>query len=298
MILVVSFEIISCLLDMNRWQPWEYLYLTLVVISIVFYKNNRRRYTAVAFVLWSTYFFSGLSKFNSGFLTSIWEKMILIQFLHLPSAFAHSRLLHLTGFVIPLIEIMGAMLLLFASTQKKGAAILIATHVFNLIFLGPLGINYNKVVWPWNAVMIVLLAAIYIKNDVKINWKIMLHKHLLWLLILWGVLPLTHLFGLWDTYLSSSLYSGKTKHLNICVDTLVNSYPQALQPFINKTSSKIYCASGVQISATKWSMTELNVPCYPEERVYKKLAENLRKQYPNASFHFVVYTSKRRIAEY
>lgn len=109
--------------------------------------------------------------------------MILIQFLHLPSAFAHSRLLHLTGFVIPLIEIMGAMLLLFASTQKKGAAILIATHVFNLIFLGPLGINYNKVVWPWNAVMIVLLAAIYIKNDVKINWKIMLHKHFLWLLI-------------------------------------------------------------------------------------------------------------------
>ena len=189
-------------------------------------------------------------------------------------------------------------MLLFASTQRKGAAILIATHVFNLIFLGPLGINYNKVVWPWNVVMIVSLAAIYIKNDVKVYWNIMLHKRLLWLLILWGFLPLTNLFGLWDTYLSSSLYSGKTKHLNICVDTLVNSCPEALQPFINKSPKKNSCKKGVQISATTWSMTELNVPCYPEERVYKKLAKKLRRQYPNSSFHFVVYTSKERISEY
>ncbi len=146
--------------------------------------------------------------------------------------------------------------------------------------------------------MIMLLFALYITTDQPVNWKIMYQKRLLWLLVLWGVLPLTHLLGFWDTYLSSSLYSGQSKHLNICVDTVAAKLPQQLSPFILKTATTNYCKNGAQICITRWSMDELMVPCYPETRVYKKLADRLRKEYPNAKFHFIVYTSRQRIAEY
>lgn len=298
MLLVVTFEIVTCLADINRWQPWQYLYLTLLFVLMTFHNNKALLQTGIAFILWSTYFFSGLSKFNGGFLFWIWEKMILIQFMHLPNAFARLSYVHYAGLLIPTVEVLGAVLLLFASTQKTGAVILIVTNIFNLIFLGPLGINYNKVVWPWNAVMIVLLYMIYVRKDGQINWSAMLNKRLLWLLVLWGLLPLTNLFGFWDTYLSSSLYSGNTKHLNICIDTLGKSCPAPLLPFTNKAPVKNNCANGVQLSVTNWSISALGVPCYPEERVYKKLAEKLKQDYPQTSFHFIVYNYQKRIAAY
>ena len=298
MLLVVAIEVASCLPDINRWQPWQYLYLTLLFVLMIFHKNKALIQTAIAFILWSTYFFSGVFKFNGGFLSSIWEKMILIQFLHLPHAFARMSFVHYVGLLIPVIEVLGAVLLLFASTQKKGATILIVTHIFNLIFLGPIGINYNHVVWPWNAVMMVLLYLVYFRKDGHINWFTMFSKRLLWLLILWGFLPITHLFGFWDTYLSSSLYSGNTKHLSICIDTVVKSCPAPLLPFINKAPLKHNCANGVQISVTNWSLAEMGVPCYPEERVYKKLAQKLKQDYPQTSFHFIVYNYQKRIAAY
>jgi hypothetical protein len=70
-------------------------------------------------------------------------------------------------------------------------------------------------------------------------------------LILFAFMPSFSFFGLWDSYLSSSLYSGNTKEAYVW--TLDEAGPTASRSIIGL------------------SMEVMNVPAYPKERVFKNV---------------------------
>ncbi|WP_295673974.1 hypothetical protein [uncultured Mucilaginibacter sp.] len=287
-------ELLSCLLDQNRIQPWDYLYMFTLFIFIVNAGNQKLATIAFAFILASTYFYSGLGKLNEGFLQTIWSKMILHLFLRIPTKTTQQGLLFYAGLCAGFFELTAGLGLLFIRTRKISAGLLILMHLFILIFLGPFGLRYNRIVWPWNIAMILYLYLIFLKSEkTDLPFIYLLSGRNVLVLICWGILPALNMAGYWDNYLSSAMYSGKLPQMLICVkDT---SKCPGLRRFY-RPDYRHLCNGCNTIDLGYWALSETNVAPYPEIRVYKKIQHQLEIQYPAAglSFNYLVEGKNRK----
>lgn len=78
--LIVAFmfiEVFSVLLDALRLQAWEYMYLFFFGYFALYFNKPVYFRKVVVYILASTYFFSGLHKFNGAFLHFIWDSFFL-----------------------------------------------------------------------------------------------------------------------------------------------------------------------------------------------------------------------------
>lgn len=282
-------ELFACMLDENRWQPWEYLYLFILLLFIL----NKSGKTAVlhssfVIVLATIYFYSGIHKMQEGFVTYMWDHIILKRMLHLPIPFQSKNWLHYCGYALPLVECIAGIGLLFAATKKIAAILLIAMHVFILMLLGPWGIQYNVIVWPWNIAMIFYLYYVFIQNENESFFQIHLYEvRYKLLLFCWAVLPALNFIGWWDHYLSWNLYSHTLPTMTIC---LKDSLPgNRLQPYLSKKVNPLICDGNVQLNIQTWAMKEMNVPPYPEVRNYKKIKAHWIKNDPLTNADIIIY---------
>jgi hypothetical protein len=84
------------------------------------------------------------------------------------------------------------------------------------------------------------------------------------------IAPALSLFGAWDHYPSWALYTGVRNEAVIYVrDALFDRLPVGIQAYV-------YEDAGVNtLDIYEWSDDELNVPVYPEVRVYLGIAKTL-----------------------
>lgn len=281
LLLLLIAELFSCVLDQNRWQPWEYQYLFMLFIFII-YKNKAERIAAsIACILIGTYFYSAASKFNGGFLFSVWDYTILRRYFKLSEGYTHNNVIHYAGYALPVIELACSLGLMFALTKKPAIYILTAMHVFILFLLGPIGLDYNKVIWPWNIAMIIFLWMIF-KHE--INAKLLWKNTSKLVALFWILLPAMNFTDWWDNYLSSNLYSGNTPLMIICVNDGKGNISEG--KFFNKTNVPGICKDGYTLSIQSWALTEMNVPPYPEERIYRAIKKEWLNKYPSLNTTF------------
>ncbi len=283
-IVLIILEIASCTLDQNRWQPWEYQYLFILFIVVI--NKNKQVLPVFLFVMACIYFYSGFYKFNSHFLPQIWDKMILKDFLKLDKSIRHISVLYYSGFIIPIVELLGGLGLMIKKYRKATALLLICMHSIILIILGPWGLQYNQIIWPWNVAMIIfLLYIIYHESSIPFKWVILFNGWNKLVFISWLVLPILCIWGWWDNFLSANVYSGSTPNIFICVnDSSKLKFPSGY--YLKNKSPKI-CAGKITISLQKWAMAEINVPVIPQLRVYKKIEADFLKKHPNVGAVFV-----------
>lgn len=281
-------ELCSCLLDQNRWQPWEYLYLFILFIFIVNKKNAVTIATCFTVILATIYMYSGLHKFNDNFLTSMWDATILKRFFKIPARLYQIKLIHDGGYLLPAIESLAGLGLLFPKTKKVSAIILVAMHIFILLLIGPLGLHYNKIVWPWNVAMIIYLYFLFIKKNTVPSQNIaLLNISNKIILFCWSILPALNFIGLWDNYLSWNIYSSTLPSMAICIKDSATS--TQFHSYLNKKDSLQICDGNVLLNIQNWALKEMNVPVYPEERVYKKIEEHWTRAFPLSNVSFVIY---------
>jgi hypothetical protein len=287
MVGILMIEICSCLLDQNRWQPYEYQCLFIIFIFLINTNTPKLVITSFTFILITTYLYSGLGKLNGGFLHTVWVQIILKSFLKVPSNITANYYLYHAGYLLGLFELIAGSGLLFSKTKKTAAIALIIMHLFILLLLGPLGLNYNNIVWPWNMVMIVYLYLIFIKKQEKIiTLKAVFQGWNKLVFIAWGILPALHFIGYWDGFLSSSMYSGKAPKMIICIaDT---SECKQLRTFYGKGGYKT-CNGQACIELQNWAITETNAIPNPEIRIYKIIQKKLKKKYAGARLSFYYY---------
>ena len=262
------------LFDQSRWQPWFYQYLFMFAALVLYPWRERdpeKREAALnvcRLIVASTYFWSGLQKLNINFVEDLFPWLVTPLVALLPAS--SEGLIQSLAIAAPFVEAgIGVGLL----TRFRNVAVMLALsmHIFILFSLGPLGHDWNTVVWPWNAAMMVFVVTLFWRTENFSARKILVPQtpfH--WLvLLLFGVMPLFSFFGLWDAYLSATLYSGSTKSATLYVsETVKNKLPETTRNLASKSG-----ADGTSvISVTAWSWQELNVPAYPEDRVFKKIA--------------------------
>lgn len=206
------------MLDTVRWQPWEYMYLSVFLVFIINFHRPKNTIVLMHLLLVSMYFFSGLHKLNRGFLSSVWMNTILEDFIGFSRETVLKYKLFFVGLVIPFCEILLGGLLIFSKNKKRVSCFLILIHLSILMILGPFGLGYNSIVWFWNLAIIFILLITYHKPFEINNIKPFLFNHFYWL-ILWFLMPVLSFFGRWYQYFSFNLYSGKGKQMYICVSS-------------------------------------------------------------------------------
>ena len=74
----------------------------------------------------------------------------------------------------------------------------------------------------------------------------------------------------------------------ICIHNPGSS--KVLQPFFAGNKNKFVCDSNsTLLDVRAWSFREMQVPAYPEIRIYKSIKEQLLKRYPGMDATFTVY---------
>lgn len=284
--ITIIVEVASCLLDQNRWQPWEYQYLLTFLFHFFYFKNQKQFVNYFSFLLIVIYLNSGLHKLNGSFLYVVWEQMILIKFFGFNSNQISNTFCHFAGLSLGLIEVTAALGCLFFKNKKIYALLLIGMHLFILILVSPIiGVNYNAIILPWNVLMIILILIVFYNNETSLSFNNLLKSFNIIPFIILGILPFFCFLGLYDNFFSFNLYSGSLKYFRICVDENRIS-PAYKQYFSNKKS---FCSTKKVISGNDWSLKEMNVVIYPEVRFYKGIIKKWKEKNPNSEAEFYIY---------
>lgn len=181
------------------------------------------------------------------------------------------------GIVAPLVEASIGVGLL---TRYRNWAVILALgrYAFILLCLGPLGHDWNTVVWPWNVAMATFVVLLFWRTGDISPKKILLptrrrpsYLHAV-VLVLFAVMPLFGLFGLWDSYLSASLYSGNNERGALFVSGTVKD---RLPAEIREHVADVPAGEKYALNLYRWSYEELNVPPYLEARVFRNVARHV-----------------------
>ena len=285
---VIIIEVFSCLLDQNRWQPWEYQYIFIIIALVINYKNDKNAISVIAFISVAIYFYSGLSKMNAIFSQSILNALTRSGILHVSNSYSYNFLAYHIGYALGIVEVSLSIGLLFQRTKKIAALFLILMHFIIIVVFGPFGINYDIIIWPWNVAMPLLLYLLFIsKQPVSIQFKSIKKGWNKIIIILFGILPALNFFGYWDFFLSSSLFSSKPPGMFIYIKNHGSSKELHSYFKIDKTNS-LPDSNLFAINVRTWSFKELMVPAYPELRVYKNIKYQILKRYPDIDATFIV----------
>jgi len=252
----LALAILLVLQDQGRLQPWFYQYSFMLAAAGL---SNLGRLTtegalnACRLIVAFTYFWSGLQKAHVSFAENVYPWLIEPLATHLPtepaSALGHG------AYAVPVIEAAIGLGLLVRPLRKPAVIAAILMHVFILFSIGPWGHDWNSVVWPWNAAMVAFDFILFWSPPDNPSFFAVVKPggstFRAVVLALFAIMPALNFVGLWDSYLSASLYSGSTE----------DGYVYTTDGSSQTISASIFDKA----------MEETNVPAYPEERVYKSV---------------------------
>ena len=268
-----------CLLDQTRLQPWVYQYLAVFVVIALDHQRSRDErptlltLSALQSIVASLYLWGGLQKLNYSFshevLSQLLSPMQNILALSPPQLSA-------LGLGIATIEIFTGFGLLLKKTRKICICLALAMHGLILGLL--IAQNQNSVVWAWNVALLLMVVVLFWRSDTSIEqvfrywWAGNTYSRAsIIVAALYAVLPILSFWGWWDLYLSGALYSGNTPVAVVRVDGKVYerlAQTTKRQVFVTRSGERM-------LPLFEWSMAELNVPPYPEFRVYQQLTREI-----------------------
>ena len=275
-LILVFLAALLSLWDQTRWQPWFYQYLFMLAAFglLVSKKNdnegNRAALDACRLIVASIYLWSGVQKLNVTFIREIWPDIAAF----LPSSW-QAAVAHFPPYLIlmiPFVEIFVGLGLLTRRLRNGAVLVALATHLAILILL--IASGENVVVWPWNVAMALFVWILFWRDKETTARRIVIGKNAfqVLVLILFGVLPSLSFFGLWDSYLSSALYSGNTYQTAVYLGPAVLArLPAAIHPHVWQKSEPFF------LDMNRWAYAELRVPVYPEPRVFRQVAKRICK---------------------
>ena len=269
--------------DQNRGQPWLYLYWMLLCFTLL---PAPVSIAACRCAISVAYIWSGIQKCNPRFfqIEPAWFVGPAAQW-HLP-AFAVDLMRRAVA-CTPVVEL-GIGLALWISPLRLAAIVAtIVVHVAALLVLGPLGYNYNWVVWPWNVAMIGLVCVLFVQGKstaaesgfMPALTQLRRSKLALAVVALYTLLPALSFAGWWDSYFSFSLYADNTATANIFVtQAFADRLPPKMRaqvkpfgpPYDPQFQGPCIFVHGI------WCYEDLGVPPIPEPRAFRAMFNFLR----------------------
>jgi hypothetical protein len=265
-------------LDQSRLQPWVYQYtVTLAALGVFTWRGvdidgRDAALNVCRFMVASMYVWSGLQKANPEFIGNIFPWMIE-PLSRLFPPFTQPAF-YVFGMLVPAIETAIGIGLLTNRFRNAAIWLALAMCAFVLFTLGPLGHNFNNVVWPWNVTLAVLVVLLFARTQaVPLRDILWVRNHAFHkiVLVVFGLLPALYFFNAWDAYPAWSLYSGTTDEAVINMkDEVKRELPDGIRQYVQSEAP-----DDNWLDPSDWTYGELNVPPYSEVRVYKNVARTV-----------------------
>jgi len=260
--------------DQARWQPPIYQYVLLLATLTVYpigtdpTARDRALHTA-RLIIAATYFWSGAQKINATFVGRVFPWMIEPLVAGWPGDLR--SIASSFGVVVPVLEVAIALGLLSRRYRRAATLAAVAMHAAILLAIGPLGHRWDHFVWPWNVAMaasVVILFAGTRDHGFSTLREVVRPAYGKLVLVLVGLMPAFSFVGVWDSYLSWSLYSGNLSEAVIRFsDPDGAGLPEHVRARVKRRKS------GENIlDLFTWSVHDVGLEPYPEPRVYRQVA--------------------------
>jgi hypothetical protein len=269
--------LVFCGLDQTRWQPWVFQYIVLLATLGLFSWSSQdivgqnRTLNIARLVIAGTYVLSGLQKLNWNFIDNDFSLIVRPITDAIPSA---ARALHSFGMVAPFVQILFGVGLLTRRFRRVALVLAVAMHLFILAMFGPVGLDWNQIVWPWTATMAALDILLFAGNAQfslgEVIWTRARWDHAA-VFALFALLPILSFFNLWDSYLSAAIYSGNlTEAIVYASDAGARDLPASVKQYLVHTSPDTNV-----LNIQYWAVQDIDIVPYPETRVFKAIAASL-----------------------
>jgi hypothetical protein len=215
-------------------------------------------------MLGGCYLWSGIHKLNPLYFIEIFPQ--LIRPVDVLVRLSDMQMLAMAA-AGPTLEIVIGAALICMCKIRWIPVLCIALHLFLLFLLGPLGLNYNSVVWPWNVAMCLLVATVCYAHEKHLSigqlWRNKSYVPKL-IITIFVILPSLHWFKRWDTYPSFALYAGFSTEGQLEFESTSDAH------LVVPGHEKIERLRNLPgISIVFWGLYDMNIPAYPEERIYR-----------------------------
>jgi len=265
-ILSILTYFIICIGDIHRITPYMIVFFGFFG-CFTFLKNDRHIFfTAIIFMISGIYIFSGLHKFNTGFITTIAPRF---YFNSLPIPYNNN-----IGYTMLFSEIALGVLLLFKSTRKIASILLILMHSIIIWKFSPWKLGWNYIVIPWNVIMI--FTHIYIiKQANTTRFKIGSGRNFfISLAVFFWIIPCSSQFIYVPENISQKLYSGKSIAGYISFTKKEIDF-QSIDVIPEKEYMLIYLQ--------KLSMEQRGIAFNPEISFYEAVYSRFRERYSSTN---------------
>ena len=261
------------LLNQHRLQPW--VYLLIVASSLLLCLPNKTCLTWLRRIVISIYLYSAISKFDYQFVFSVGDQMldVLAGFVGLePDGLPQWAQVSLV-LCLPLTELLTGVLLLFPKTTRPAGWLAIGLHASLLLVLGPLGLNHQPGVLVWNGWFIAQAWLLFttrppqasdsVEPNIEIPESQSRPVDLVWLgrlLATFVILfPLTCVISPWfelpikaDHWIAWEVYAPRSSRARTQSPMPSTSAQQWQTPMFH--------------TPNQWSLDQLGVPVYPQDR--------------------------------
>lgn len=263
--------------DQNRGQPWFYLYCVLMLLTLL---PENSAMAACRVVVSAVYVWAAIQKFGPDYQRLVVPYMMQPVANWLPANLASVAKTVLTAG--PAVELFIGVGVWIPFLRRAAILAAVGVHGVALLILGPLGHNYNLVVWPWNLTMVLLVVVLF--PPVKLGENLRALRGSLratGVTALVTLLPVLSYFGRWDSYFSFALYSGNTATADLfMVPSMVQRLPEPLRRFAHPLHEDVLKVNpglrGLSVfDMQSWSQAELGVPPIPEPRAYRVIGRFL-----------------------
>lgn len=285
--------------NVDRFQPWIFIHLPMIYLLG---KHGNKSLLHCAWILIFMYFWGGINKINLAFAWDVFPYFMkpfgLNAMFYLPTdeigTYPLPTLNHL-AWLIPFAEILIAVFLLSRSRRKSGVLIAVLMHLFALFILGPLGHNWNSVVWIWNAELLLLVYLLFRSEELGGSSLLVLPLkkagHVFFIL-LFGIAPFFWYFGVYPSVLSYHLYSGYNPQVRFWMSAERSVQLKETDELIKDidfsgVNEKILHSGWIDftfydvgrnesfIMVDHYAMQELNIPVMAEEYYFRVLGKKL-----------------------
>ena len=288
-------------LDQHRLQPWFYESILIATAMACF--PPARALPLLRALLVSIYLFSALGKFDYQFLHSVGPQFVKAGCNLIGISTGDWPVLSMVvlSALFPIVEFAGGVGLLMKRFRKAAMIVLVAMHLGLLLILGPLGLNHQPAVLFWNLSFVFQVLFLFGRQRVEDqsttseespDFRGRLQSSYLFVVLL--LLPLLEPFGCFDHWLSWGLYSPRNSRVTLEIYQQPGKrLPAAIAPYVRPSR---FHQGMVELRMDQWSLAELDVPIYPQDRFQLGVAEAVIEQSEVRAFLVTVQSMSERFS--
>jgi len=265
-------------LSQHRLQPWAFHLLLGATVFATCSANSGARLLRILCI--SIYVFSALGKFDYQFMHTVGQQFLnaTLRLMgqntdHLSPEFA-ARL----SLIFPTFELLVAILLSFYKTRKFGIIAAVILHISIMLILSPLGLGHKPGVIIWNGLFLAMTPILFSSLPYKaVESEVSSGSRIAWIVIMAATLmPVLEPFKKYDHWLAWGLYSPRTSRVQVNIHLYKTGEIPELDSFMLPPFADTPFRS---LDIRKWSLAELNVPIYPQDRFQLAVARYIADHY-------------------